>query len=342
MRNGRGPAQRLAKPLLRIGSSAARTAIRVVKSNATLYNLLYDAANVQEFSDLYEHEKMLADAVRVDTYAQAIRRQIKPGDVVVDLGTGSGVLAMIAARQGATVYAIDHSDFIEVAEKIARHNKIDTIHFVRANSKSFTCPQKVDVILHEQIGDDLFNENMIENLLDLKRRMLKDGGRILPGRFELYLEPVSLKPEFRVPYLAEISVHGLRFDVDLPELETYRSTRYNRRPMENAGVDAFLSDPQPLLTVDLNTISDADGIPTTWTTTRRITRPGQVDGLFQYFRVIFDDETAFDTSPQHTKTHWGNRLFRIPQRQCQAGDTLTYTLTMQSLYQSHTWKTALS
>ena len=110
--------QNMMRPFVRAGAGAARSLLRYVKSNASLFSLVYDLANAGEFSDLFEHEKMLADSVRVDTYAEAIRRQIRPGHVVVDLGTGSGVLAMLAARQGAKVYAIDHSDFIGVAEKI--------------------------------------------------------------------------------------------------------------------------------------------------------------------------------------------------------------------------------
>lgn len=336
--------RRISQPFVKIGARAARTAIRIIKSNPALYSLLYDAANVGEFSDLYEHEKMLADAVRVDTYAEAIRRRVRPGDVVVDLGTGSGILAMLAARQGATVYAIDHSDFIGVAEKIARHNGIDNIRFVRANSRQFNCPEKVDVLLHEQIGDDLFNENMIENLLDLKRRLLKSDGWILPGKFELYLEPVSLRPEFCVPHIWEISPQGLDLDVmrDLPEAAAYRSSKYHRRSMENAGIAGFLSEPAPILTVDLNAISEAGGLPVTCSATRQICRDGRFDGLLQYFRVIFDDQTAFDTHPASTKTHWGNRLFRAPHRGMSAGETIGFTLNMGSLAQSHTWTVEMS
>lgn len=36
------------------------------KSNERLYNLVYDLANAAEFSDLSEHEKMLADSVCVE------------------------------------------------------------------------------------------------------------------------------------------------------------------------------------------------------------------------------------------------------------------------------------
>src|SRR5690606_12524273 len=140
------------------------------------------------------------DDVRVDTYYAGIQRYVQPGDVVVDLGTGSGILSFFAARRGARrVYAIDHSAFIEVAEAIAKKNEIGNVEFVRVNSREFHAKEEADVIIHEQIGDDLFDENMVENLLDLKRRVLKENGKIVPGRFELFLEPAVLKEDFRTP-----------------------------------------------------------------------------------------------------------------------------------------------
>ena len=63
--------------------------------------------------ELYGHELLLADTVRMNAYRDGIRRNVKPGDVVVDLGTGTGILAMLAAQQRAkVVHAIELSDMI--------------------------------------------------------------------------------------------------------------------------------------------------------------------------------------------------------------------------------------
>jgi protein arginine N-methyltransferase 1 len=119
-------------------------------------------SNADEFSDLYEHEKMLADAIRMNCYRDAIKRYVRPEDVIVDLGTGTGILSFFAAQQKPKkIYAIDHSDFINVARRIAEHNNINNIQFVKTNSRNFTPSEKIDVILHEQIDDNLFDENMI-------------------------------------------------------------------------------------------------------------------------------------------------------------------------------------
>ena len=80
----------------------------------------YNRWNRNAFSDLYEHEKMLSDQVRVGNYAAGIKALVQPGQTVVDLGTGNGVLSVLAAlRKPARVYAIDHSPFIAVAQHLA-------------------------------------------------------------------------------------------------------------------------------------------------------------------------------------------------------------------------------
>ena len=315
-----------------------RWAKRVIKSNPALYAFANSLRNSQEFSNLFEHEKMLADPVRVDTYAQAIRKAVKPGDVVVDLGTGSGVLAMLAARQGAKVYAIDHSDFIHLAEENARRNKIDGIRFIRANSKNFAPPEKADLLLHEQIGDNLFDENMVENLLDLKRRILKPGGKILPGRFHLYLEPVALKREYQVPYLEEIQVHGLDFTYLAQAGRHFRAADYDRRRVERDGVEYFLGKPQPVLTVDLNEIDSGSDLPSVINVTRRVTQAGQLDAIQQFFAVDFDEETYFDTSPFSRRTHWTNRVWRVPTRRYEIGETIDYSVSLTDLSVASSWK----
>jgi protein arginine N-methyltransferase 1 len=316
----------------------------VLKSSQYVQNLLYDAENKEEFSDLYEHEKMLADSVRVNSYYEAIRRYVKPGDVVVDLGTGSGILALMAAQQKPKkIYAIDHSDFIRVAEKIADHNHIEGIVFERVNSREFRPTEKADVMLHEQIGDLLLEENMVENLLDLKKRVLKETGKILPGKFELFLEPVCLKDNRRIPFLWENSFYGIEYAFlrNDDDLDRYKSRRYDRRFIPNGSVDYFLCEPAAILSFDLNHLTDSNDIPSTIGTSKKTIRPGMMDGLCLFFRVIFDDEISFDTSPLHDAMHWGVMLFRTERRTYDRGDEVSYRLTMDDVTESKTWSVSV-
>ena len=162
----------------------------------------------------------------------------------MDLGTGTGVLSFLAAKAGAGLCR-DHSDFISVARAVAEHNGIGGITFVKSASREFTPGEKVDVILHDQMGDELFNENMLENILDLKRRLLKTSGRIIPARFDLFLEPVMLREDHRAPYLWEQNVAGVDFGFLRAGnlLEPFKSHNYGRRYIDNASVSAFLCEP---------------------------------------------------------------------------------------------------
>lgn len=320
--------------------AALRRVKTALKTNTTIRNLLSDIDNTEEFGNLYEHELMIADRVRVDAYHAAINRHVKPDDAVVDLGTGTGILAMFAARRKPrTLYAIDHSPFIEIAKRIAAHNRADNIHFVRTNSRGFQPDEKLDLIIHEQIGDDLFDENMLANILDLKRRLLKPTGRILPGRFEFFLEPVCVKPEFQVPRLEESAVHGFDFEClrDDVGLNRYRRQDYDRAYLRWGGFDHFLCRPEPLLAFDLNAMTDPDELAKSVKVSRTVVRPGRFDGLCLYFRVIFDDQISFDTSPAGTRTHWANRMFRTEGRECTAGQVLTYEFSMGDPVDVNTW-----
>src|SRR5258708_1584452 len=116
----------------------------------------YRDFNHRHFARFFEQERMLADKPRMDFYCAAINRHIHPGDRVVDLGTGTGILAAFAARRGAAkVYAIDHSKILKHAKTLAVHNGVKNVEFIATHSKEFTVDAPVDVILHEQMGDFL-------------------------------------------------------------------------------------------------------------------------------------------------------------------------------------------
>jgi len=311
-----------------------------LKQRATRF--LTDAGNVGEFEDLSEHEKMLADRVRVDTYARGIRTHIRPGDVVVDLGTGTGILAMLAARVAKHVYALDHSAVIDVARHIARANGVTNVEFIRTNSRKFMPAEKVDVILYEQIGDELFDENMVENVSDLRDRILKPSGRIVPDQFELYLEPVKLSDPWSVPFAWQMQLHGIDFGCvrSLAQGSGGLPRRWDIRWMNPLEVDHLLCEPEPICRLDLSKARVAD-LPTSLEASRRVTRAGRLDGLMLYVKVIFDDQIWFDTSRETLAPSWGNRLFRFPVRELAVGDELRIRVRMPDVRIVKGWQIEL-
>ncbi|WP_052959106.1 methyltransferase domain-containing protein [Methanoculleus sediminis] len=325
--------------MLHMTTVLRRTAVDLLQSREFGRTLLYDIENRGTFEDVSCHEMMIADTVRMKRYYDAINRHINPDDIVVDLGTGTGVLSFFAAQKNPKkIYAVDHSEFmIAVAQKIADGNGINNVVFLPQNSRFFEPDEKVDVILHEQMGSNLVDENMIENILDLKKRILKNTGRILPGKFELFLEPICLKEEYRIPHLWENNIYGIDFNC-LRDCSEYNDhSRPPKLKIEHSSVDYLLCEPEPILSFDLNTMHDPGEIPKSIEISKKVVRSGSMDGLCLYFRVIFDDEINFDTSPLSPRTHWDHPFFRTARKRYAQGETISFKFTMDVPTRRETW-----
>ena len=309
---------------------------RSLLSNQRIREAYYRAWSRLGYGNFFQHEFMLADSVRMDTYHKAIDRLISSQDQVVDLGTGTGILSLFAARKNPKrIYALDQSQtMIEYAKKVAAANDIHNITFVQGHSSSFHPAEPVDVILHEQMSDSLFQERMIENVLDLRDRVLKKGGRILPAKFEFFLEPVQLQKDKRIPFMHEQVVHG----ISLSPIPEDPSPTYLHRYIDPSDVEFSLCEPSPIYTCDLTTLT-RDSIPTRFSVRKPVTRSGELGGVCSYFRAIFDDDIAFGTGPlDRPRTHWTMDLFRFPTRSYRQGDIFEMSVDVPRLSDHKTWR----
>ena len=298
----------------------------------------YRGGFTRYYGDWFSHEGMLADTPRVEAYAKAIKRFVTPGSTVLDLGTGTGILACLAAKAGARkVYAVERTDIIKVARLIASRNGFFNIEFLNIHSKKVSIPDRVDFIVHEQMAYMIDEENMIANILDMRDRILKPGGRILPNAFKVFVEPVQLKPEGAVPFLWEQKINGIDFSCtkclmpELPNKSRYIGIKYYQ-------VESILSEPEALFDFDLETMPP-DAIPEKFIYRRRIAKPGRFDGLCFYFVASFGDGIELDTNPiaPGRPYHWSNKLYRVEGRQVTKGDIIKFELTIGDLRDAHTW-----
>jgi hypothetical protein len=139
-----------------------------------------------------EHREYLKDAVRLDAFRAAIYQRVRPGDVVVDLGSGTGVLGLLACQAGASrVYAIEASAMIDVARRIAAASGFaDRIVYVNQYSTLATLPERADGLVMDQIGQFGFEAGLFEFMADA-RRFLKPGAWTIPESLDLCVAPVS-------------------------------------------------------------------------------------------------------------------------------------------------------
>ena len=204
---------RLRREILEALVSQLKRCKRILSANPSLARAMRAVELRNSFENLYLHEQMLADSVRLTAYHTAIQRYVTSQHCVVDIGTGTGVLAFFAAaRNPRKVYALDHSrKMLACARAAAEANDITNLTCVASPSRKFRPAEPIDVIVHDQMGIALFDERMVETILDMRDRCLKPGGQILPARFEFYLEPVQLREQQRIPFIQEQRPHGLKF-----------------------------------------------------------------------------------------------------------------------------------
>ena len=140
-----------------------------------------------------EQRKLLADRRRLHAFRKAIEEVVQPGDVVLDLGAGTGILGLMAVRAGASrVYAIEEGEIIELAKEIWRANHCqDQVVFLQGRSSELNLPEKVDVVIADQMGPFGVDAGIVEYFGDARKRFLKRDGRLVPYGIELYIAAVQ-------------------------------------------------------------------------------------------------------------------------------------------------------
>ena len=143
--------------------------------------------------------RMLEDRVRTSSFIKAIRDTVRPDDVVVDVGTGSGILAVAAAQAGAKrVYAIEGRPVAEDAARFFQQAGLsDRIILIRGMSTEITLPERADVLVSETIGNEPLAERILETTCDAVKRLLKPGATLIPSVLRIYATPVIVPEKVR-------------------------------------------------------------------------------------------------------------------------------------------------
>lgn len=244
------------------------------------------------FDDYYD---MMADTIRMDAYRRAISKVVKNGDVVVDLGAGLGILSFFAIQAGAEkVYAIEKMDSISLARGVAQRNGwADKITFIHANSQEATLPERVDVLISETLGSFALEENTLEFTIDARKRFLKDNGRMIPQRLEVWLVPVENKMAYeRIEFWQ--GLYGIDFTPARDEL-------MRRMRVVDLSPEDYLARPQVFTNLDLTAV---EGAMVEATLTFPFTRAGTLHGFGGWFKAWLTDKIAIETSPESPRTHW--------------------------------------
>ncbi len=142
---------------------------------------------------LSEHASYVSDARRNDAFRRAFREILRGGEVVLDLGCGTGILGLLALECGAErVIAVDRGDMIELARRIAEENGVaGRIRHVRAESTDLSLDEPVDLVVSDQLDPMGWEAGLLTAYADARRRLLRPGGLLVPSALEIVVAGVE-------------------------------------------------------------------------------------------------------------------------------------------------------
>lgn len=236
-----------------------------------------------------EHRQYLADRARIASFRQAIRDVVRPGHVVLDLGAGTGILGLLACQAGATrIYSIDEGGMIELARGICRANGLqDRVVFIKGLSTRVDLPEKVDLIVSDQIGRFGFEAGLLEYFDDARTRFLKPDGVMIPSRVDLCVAPVEYAEMSRQVEFWNDSPAGFDF-------RPARSIAVNTGYPVKFRPEHLVGDPVVLASLDLSLTSTA---PLNLEASVVANRTGSLHGIGAWFSAQLSDSVIMSNSP---------------------------------------------
>lgn len=263
---------------------------------------------------------MIADETRTRLFGQAIASLCRPDTVAIDVGSGSGILSLFAARAGARkVHALELTSMINDARQIAADNGFaDRIEFIRGDATAFVSPEPADLIFSEWAGMYLIDEyRHFDAYCQVRDRCLKPSGASVPGYASMFLAPVDNSQLYAERGFGfwKRPVHGFDFS-----LAGRRQLAAPRRVVVDVRSSCLLGE-YKLTTIDcLKETSSAFFFETEFS--HRYAAAGACHGFIGYFNLELAPGIVLDTSPHSKLTHWQQSYFPIEALFAQAGDDL--------------------
>ena len=285
------------------------------------------------FYDLARYGKMIQDRIRTSAYQQALARAIKPEDVVVDLGAGTGLFTLHACRLGAKlVHAIEPNPIIQVAREIVQANGFSQrVTFHQAMSFQVELPEPCDVLITDPRGVLPLYEKAIPTIIDARRRLLKPDGVLIPQRDTIWAALVEAPDIYHKDYDNAWRSANEAFD-----MEAARRRTINNLGRHHLELNQLLSEPMRWLMLDYRVIEQASASGVVQFVVKRA---GTAHGFVLWFDSELIDGVSISNRPGQPKLIYGQWFFPFeePVPVC-ANQTITVDLRADPVGGDYIWQ----
>ena len=276
--------------------------------------------------------KMIADSGRMDAYIQALQQAVKPDSVVLDIGTGTGIFALLACQFGASkVYAIEPSNVIQIAREMAVANGYsDRITFIEELSTQITLPEPADIIISDLRGVLPLLTQHIPAIADARKRHLSPHGVLIPQSDTLWATVVSA-PELYSDYTNPWDSNPYGFNMEAAKKRVTNSWRKSKVTPEQ-----FLTEPQSWAILDYTTIENPNlKAELTWT----IAKSGTAHGISIWFDATLAPSIYFSNAPSKPELIYGQAFFPLSAPvSLTSGDIVSITLQANLVSDDYIWR----
>ena len=278
------------------------------------------------------HRTLIADKVRNEAFYAALKAVIVPGKTVVaDIGAGTGLLGLMAAKLGAReVLLFETAEVAGVAAKVLKANRAKNCQIIPCHSTEFHDPPRVDVIVSETLGNYAFEEYMIATFHDARMRFLKDGGVMIPSHVTQFVAPViapRIDHDLRV--WARVG-HG----IDLSVAQTMSLNNAYVRTIKPAELLDGMASAKEWDAAQLGSDkrSNRKG-EASWVLSRTAT----IYGFACWWRAGLGHGITLSTAPDAPRTHWEQLYFPLLSPiEAKARETVMVSIRSQSSQESGT------
>jgi len=273
---------------------------------------------------------MIADRVRMDAYTEALRQSITPDSIVLDIGSGTGIFALLSCHFGARrVYAIETDDAIEVAKEIAKANSFeDRIEFIQARSTEVTLPERANLMISDLRGVLPFYQHNIPAVIDARTRLLDPAAVMIPLRDVIWAAIVEApEPRRRLD----------QWD-DFPGLDQRAAKRLVANTWWRARVspDQLLSLPQCVTTLDYPAVDNPDLSTAVQFT---VTRSGTGHGVLVWFDTELAKDIGFSNGPGLPEISYGSAFFPWTEPvDLKRDDVISLSLKADLVSEDYVWR----